>query len=363
MLGGSMRDDTRHTRFTRIIEFLCSPACGGRRTATRESAAARGLIIDELSSLGLLAAGTHGFEQPVPISGGANVLARLPGRGPLADRAILVAAHYDHLGWAKAGVAFWGADDNAAAVAIMLDVARSLAARSEPLSRQIIFAAFDAEEPPHFLTPGMGSMFFVEEPTLPLQAIDTMICMDLVGHAIGREDFSPDIRESLFVLGAERSETLGKTVDSISASGVRPRRMGIDVVPSLSDYHAFQLKGVPSLFLTSGRWQHYHTVHDTPEKLDYAKILGTATYLTELVVSLANAPVKFGYDAHRRDDAITIATLRAFGAALGARLPQVQLLTRKLDQLSDTLRTRGSLPREDIEALAYLVGAMENVLG
>src|SRR4029077_3616951 len=85
-----------------------------------------------------------------PIATGANVLAGIPGK---SDRWVIVAAHYDHLGTDGKDI-YRGADDNAAAVAVLIQVARALA--REKLERGVLFAAFDAEEPPHFLQETMG---------------------------------------------------------------------------------------------------------------------------------------------------------------------------------------------------------------
>ncbi|HYH95034.1 M28 family peptidase, partial [Hyalangium sp.] len=72
-------------------------------------------------------AGLEPVEQPVPGCDGANILAPLRGE---QDRWVLVGAHYDHLGHVG-GHTYHGADDNAAAVAILLEVARALR-RSPP---------------------------------------------------------------------------------------------------------------------------------------------------------------------------------------------------------------------------------------
>ena len=74
---------------------------------------------------------------------GANVLATIPGD---EDRWVIVAAHYDHLGTSR-GRMYPGADDNAAAVAILVEVAARLAARG-PRGRGVLIAAFDAGSRP-----------------------------------------------------------------------------------------------------------------------------------------------------------------------------------------------------------------------
>jgi hypothetical protein len=38
----------------------------------------------------------------------------------------------------------------------------------------------------------------------------------------------------------------------------------------------FRVDRRPYLFLSCGRWQHYHQASDTPDKLDYAKMAGIA---------------------------------------------------------------------------------------
>jgi len=86
-----------------------------------------------------------------------NLLAVLPGEDTSLTP-VLLGAHYD----AVEGTS--GADDNAAAVAVLLEVSASL--KREQLRRSVIFAFFDAEEPPHFLLPSMGSIRFFEDQRL-----------------------------------------------------------------------------------------------------------------------------------------------------------------------------------------------------
>lgn len=348
----------RAARFNKLVEFLCSPECGGRKTSTKESEAARGRIADEFREIGLLPAGIEGFEQHVPWAQGANVLAKLPGQGAHRDRAILVAAHYDHLGWVDKKRAYWGADDNAAGVAIMIDCARALYQR--PVDRQIIFAAFDAEEMPHFMTESMGSMYFTHQPTIELEKIDLMICMDLVGHALGPPSLSPAVRETLLVLGAEKSLGTTQRLEAIAplVTGVRPRQMSIDLVPPLSDYHPFEQREVPFLFLTCGRWEHYHQVTDTPEKLDVAKCLATADYLARVVETFANVPVPVMYDRLGRGDRSTIASLRAIADGLGPQFPRQRELVQALNMLS----AKPLIEVEDQELLRFLATEMESAL-
>src|SRR5205085_2473399 len=88
---------------------------------------ARALVVDALR-----AAGLDPHEQAIGSSKGANVIATLPGS---VDRWVLVGAHYDHLGTSGGGDAktfYPGADDNAAAVALPVVVARRIDAEVIP---------------------------------------------------------------------------------------------------------------------------------------------------------------------------------------------------------------------------------------
>jgi hypothetical protein len=217
-LGAVMRE---------LVEALCSEECAGRGVGTAGGVAARRIVRDALRDAGL-----DPDEQPIPKNGGANVLATIPGE---IDRWVLVAAHYDHLGVID-GRVFPGADDNAAAIAILVELARAFVAKPSE-GKGLIVAAFDAEEPPYFMTKAMGSEHFARHPTVPLDRIDLMVCMDLVGHALGPEGLPGDVRDTVFALGAERSTGTPAMVDELARAepGVLVRRADAEVIPPLSD--------------------------------------------------------------------------------------------------------------------------------
>ncbi|HBS28778.1 MAG TPA: hypothetical protein DEB06_04860, partial [Phycisphaerales bacterium] len=83
-----------------------------------------------------------------------NVGAVLRGRGALADRFIIIGAHYDHVGYgfvggarpANVGALHPGADDNASGTAAILKLARALAASPNRPKRSILFNFVTAEE-------------------------------------------------------------------------------------------------------------------------------------------------------------------------------------------------------------------------
>ncbi len=341
-----------------LVDELCSKECAGRAPGTPGGLRARHLVRDALR-----AAGVDPVEQAIGSSKGANLVATLPGD---IDRWVLVAAHYDHLG-ANGRTFFPGADDNAAAVAILVDVARGLAAKRAD-GRGVIIAAFDAEEPPYFLTGQMGSKYFAQHADAfgaPLERIDLMVCMDLVGHALGPDGLPDDVRSSLFALGAERSAGTSAIVDELARAedGVIVRRVDAEVIPPLSDYEPFWKRGVPFLFLTGGRSQRYHTPEDTPEHLDWRKMGATARWLETMVRRACTRPEpRVLFDRGARDDASTLRTFLDLVAPLAALSPLAAQGQQTARELLGECNANGRLPDALAEGPRRLVEALESGL-
>lgn len=332
----------------RFIEALCSPRCAGRRPGTPGGHAARLLVRDALREAEL-----DPHEQRVDGCGGANVLATIRGD---VDRYVLVGAHFDHLGTIGRDV-FWGADDNAAAVAVLVEVARTLAHEHE--GRGVIVAAFDGEEPPHFMSGAMGSREFVRTNRLP---IDFMICMDLVGHRFGSALVPDEVGASLFALGSERSSGTYELVTSLKRSepGVIVRPADAEIIPPLSDYEAFWAQRVPFLFLSAGRSRVYHTPEDTPDKLDYAKIAATARWLVRFVrASRVRDRPSF---RHANLDCGTLDELIEVIGALGSFSPDASAALHHVQQLRAACDRNGDLPISRRNELGLLVSALEDRL-
>lgn len=158
-----------------------------------------------------------------------------------------------------------------------------------------------------------------------LDTIDLMICMDLVGHSIGPPGVPAEVGRSLLALGAERSDGTSAHVDRLARAvpGVIVRRADAEVIPPMSDYHAFWRRGIPFLFLTCGRSRRYHTPDDRPEHLDYDKMAATALWLEQFTRETCERPeprVRFLEDV--RDDASTLRSLSEIATALLPAMPQ-----------------------------------------
>ena len=189
----------------------------------------------------------------------ANVVGILRGTDPNA-KAIVLGAHYDHLGRgnesslapSQIGQIHNGADDNASGTSGLIELARVLSAGPR-FKRTLIFAAFSGEE-----LGLLGSKHMVEEPPIPLDQVDAMLNMDMIGRPKGHK---------VLVGGVGTSPVFPALLDHAGQG----RALKIEAskgVESASDHEEFYQKGVPVLFFFSGLHEDYHKPTDDWEKID-----------------------------------------------------------------------------------------------
>ena len=192
------------------------------------------------------------------VSRGANVIGEIKsGNRKYRDEYVVIGAHFDHVGQGGPGsgsrkpdlnVVHPGADDNASGTSGLLEIAQKLAAQKSRLKRSVVLIGFDAEEKGL-----LGAKYFVENPTIDLDNIVTMINMDMIGRmedssaTVGGVGTSPAFESLLDSLKVGRSFDL-----SMSEQGFGP-----------SDHAAFYSKNIPVLFFFSGFHNEYHTPEDT----------------------------------------------------------------------------------------------------
>lgn len=213
----------------------------------------------------------------------ANVVGRLPGSDPArAGEAIVIGAHYDHLGHGEfgsmrsaVGEIHPGADDNASGAAGLVALARAFA--SGPRSaRALVFVAFTAEE-----AGLLGSARYVEA------THDTvaMINLDMIGHLgeAGVTTFGADTAPAFEDL-VRRDAARWELPVSFAEGGHGP-----------SDQTSFIAAKIPVLFFTTGAHEAYHTPDDTADRLrpeGAARVLGLTADVT-LALADAREPPRF----------------------------------------------------------------------
>jgi len=202
----------------------------------------------------------------------ANVIGVLPGDDPaLASEAVVIGAHYDHLGRSD-GVVYPGADDNASGTAVVLGLARAFAAAGGS-SRTLVFALFGAEE-----LGLIGSRHYVNRPVVPLDRTVAMVNFDMVGRLQGR---------SLNVGGGDSGNRLRALVsDAAQLEGISLDVHGSPYGPS--DHSRFYAAGVPVLFFHTGGHSDYHKPSDTADKIDAAGMARVAAVGARVVERLAS---------------------------------------------------------------------------
>ncbi|MDQ3011872.1 MAG: M28 family peptidase [Acidobacteriota bacterium] len=232
-------------------------------------------IADLLQQFGLKPiAGSKDFFQPID-GGGQNVISVLEGK-ERKHEFVVVSAHYDAL-----GEQFAGAMDNAAGVAVMLELARLLA--KNPPQRSLLFIAFDGGEQNN-----AGAKFYTDHPLGPLDK--TVAAINLSGFGGG---FGEQLYESLYVIGAEYSPQLAQAVTKYKRSEAYLALLGEDATHFLGGEHFhFKLKQVPAITITNGVHYAYHSKADTANRINFPALEKHVATLAKVIAEIANTPNK-----------------------------------------------------------------------
>ena len=168
------------------------------------------------------------------------------------DSFILLCGHYDHLG--KMGEAtFYGANDNASGIAMLLDMAEYFA--KNPQKYSLLFVAFGGEE-----AGLVGSRYFVEHnpSSVQLSQIKFVFNMDLMGSG---EDGATIVNGSVFKDAFEHLKSINTEKEYLPKIKSRGKAAN-------SDHYFFTESGIPSFFIyLIGDYKHYHIPQDNAQNL------------------------------------------------------------------------------------------------
>jgi hypothetical protein len=218
---------------------------------------------------------------------GENVIGILPGSDPvLKNEYIVVGGHMDHNGMTPDGHLYAGADDNASGTAVVMELARTIAARGS-LKRSIVFVGFGGEEQ------GLrGSKYFAENPTVPENQICLMFNFDMEGCGTGgggfggRNYFPKIIDEVLSVM----DESVRKRLSVSRGWGMGG-----------SDHAHFIEQGIPAFgFFSTGGHPFYHRVEDTPRTINKESLQFVGDRACELLVQFGNWPQSLLFKGNRQ---------------------------------------------------------------
>jgi len=222
-----------------------------------------------------------------------NVVGVLEGSGPHAAETVVIGGHYDHLGHGglmSGSLALLsraihnGADDNASGTAMVLELARRLGARRDPLPRRVVFMAFSGEE-----RGLLGSRYYVEHPLFPLEQTVMMINCDMVGRL--------NAKSELTMIGTSTTPGLGALVDVLGKSaGLTIKKVaGMTDGFGGSDHESFYVKDIPVLFAFTGLHGDYHRPSDDSDLINYGGMARIADYLELITLDVVRRPERPAY--------------------------------------------------------------------
>jgi Peptidase family M28/PDZ domain/PA domain len=211
-----------------------------------------------------------------------NVIGILKGSDPsLQSEVVIVGAHYDHLGRSgrfsmsqnTTGQIHHGADDNASGTAAVIEMAKAAVEARKEFRRTIVFMTFAGEE--HGL---LGSSYYVNHPTLPLDKTIAMINLDMVGRASGR----------VMVDGLGNAPSVEDDLKAAQSGALKLAALRGGPGAGASDDATFLLRKIPSINFFSGFHSDYHRPSDTWEKIDAAGGAAVADLALALARRLAD---------------------------------------------------------------------------
>jgi Tol biopolymer transport system component len=235
-----------------------------------------------------------------------NVVARIPARGKdRLEGAILLGAHYDHLGRGgrfslapDRNEVHPGADDNASGVAAVIEIARSLAGRSEKLRRDVIVAAFAGEE-----TGLLGSTHLSR--SAAGQGLAGMLNLDMVGRMRGNR---------LSVLGSDSASEWAAIASAACEEARVECSLGGDGYGP-SDQTPFYGAGVPVLHFFTGAHSEYHKPSDVPGLINAGGAAQVARIVERIAQDVAGRQERLTY--RKVAAPAPQGDVRSFGASLG----------------------------------------------
>ncbi|MBC8088469.1 MAG: M28 family peptidase [Phycisphaerae bacterium] len=276
------------------LSALSADSMEGRLAGSPGGARARGWLIRELQAMGVkpLAAS---YEQPVKLrvragaaeagldTMGANVVGFIAGKNS-ALPAIVLSAHYDHLG-TRNGEVFNGADDDASGCIAVLTIAERV--KKAGLEHDLILAFFDAEES------GLrGAQAFVTTPLVPLNRMAIDVNLDMVGRQDGGALWVAGLSHNPFLRPVVQPLVAGSKVKILFGHDTKGDKPDYDWTGS-SDHGAFHSKGIPFLYLGVEDHADYHKAGDEAGKIDPAFYRSVVDFAEQLVRAVDRAVPRF----------------------------------------------------------------------
>jgi hypothetical protein len=220
-----------------------------------------------------------------------NVAGRLSGSDPeLASTAVLVTAHYDHLGIGEpqdGDKIYNGANDDGSGTVSVIEIASALASLREKdrPKRSLVFLCFFGEEKGL-----LGSRYYGRHPLVPLERTVAQVNLEHMGRTDDTE--GPRVG-AVSVTGYDYSTLTEALRKAGEATGVKVEKhpRNSDAFFGASDNQALADLGVPAHSVcTSFIFPEYHRPGDHWDKVDYANMAKVDRMVALALLGLANDP-------------------------------------------------------------------------
>lgn len=280
------------------ISFLAHDDLKGRGTSTEDEIHAAKYIAQQFEKYGLHPLGNdeyyyhfsfkksnnpHGDDSIAVAETryGLNVIGMIDNGAP---HSIVIGAHYDHLGLGHDHNSLDanpedkihnGADDNASGTAGVIELARYFSENEVSNNYNYIFMAFSGEE-----LGLIGSKKWCDDPTYPLQKINYMLNMDMIGRL-------NDSSKKLLIYGVGTSDSWIPALENVNTYfSVKYDSAGIGP----SDQTSFYLKDIPVLHFFTGQHSDYHKPSDDIEYVNFDGEVKVLELMLDLIQYLDAKP-------------------------------------------------------------------------
>lgn len=311
------KPDLVEQNLRRHVAYLASDKLEGRRTGEKGANSAAGYVMNGFASAklkgGMIKNGKANFLQAFPYKPrngrgeiiaeakeveAYNVIGILEGKDPiLKNEAIVIGAHYDHLGRggmgslaANSNEIHHGADDNASGTSALIELARQFS-QAKNNKRTIIFIAFGGEEEGL-----LGSRYYVNNPVFPLEKTVAMLNMDMIGRlkedklTVGGIGTATEWKELVTrkneiippVYGPMKKVSMTTEIPAKTESVYRFNLQLNEDGFGPSDHSSFYSKQIPVLFFFTGTHLDYHKPSDTAEKINYTGLRNITEYVRQI---------------------------------------------------------------------------------
>lgn len=220
-----------------------------------------------------------------------NVCAMLEGSDEaMKQEAIIITAHYDHVGAGVSGNIYNGADDDGSGTTAVLALAEAFAKNAIKPKRSLIFMTVSGEEKGL-----LGSDYYTQHPTFPLKNTIANLNIDMIGRLGGDYEHS-DNPNYIYVIGSDKIspdlDSVLKVENALTENLLLDYKYNSDDDPNRfyyrSDHYNFAKHNIPVIFFFNGTHEDYHGIHDEVDKIHFEKMAKVTRLIFAIGWNLSN---------------------------------------------------------------------------